>query len=451
MGVLMKKILVLAICVLTAFTVFSCSDEGGGLTIPGAPDLSPEEVSDAIDHFEEALSGDVPVESPPPEEPSTEEPPKEEPPAVEPPAESPPAEEPPAEEKKMPSTITVTAEISEGKWSTAPGKEQGGIYTLWERQEIILNISGVQKDGWFELGVEAKNVYGPLPDWYRFFTVNVSNETEGNELGGIFIPASDTTFEEGKMKIFLKEGDTELKLVWAGDAYDEGEYDTNILIGKIRVASLYGESVDGDDDVDDDGDESNGDEYADEDGEKGKGNKEIVRYAKEYSVLDGRWFFDKNSGWTHGANQYIGFSFPKLRPGKYRITIFAVNKGKLRKNYTHFEIEVSGDGVDSIAKVPASDRKYHRGSTFLDLTGGDTDIYLNWLNDEYSEGEYDTNIRIEKITLKKIGNSERSALAAYLFGSSQGNMVLIGGSLMLLLLLISTFFFVNKRRAGISA
>ncbi len=87
----------------------------------------------------------------------------------------------------------------------------------------------------------------------------------------------------------------------------------------------------------------------------------------------------------------------------------------------------------------------------LDLTGGNIDVELTWLNDKYKKDVYDANIQIKKIKLKRVGDSERSAIAAYLLGTSAGSRVLLIGTLFLLIIIIGGISIMNRRKSGSEA
>ena len=114
--------------------------------------------------------------------------------------------------------------------------------------------------------------------------------------------------------------------------------------------------------------------------------------------------------------------------------------------YDNFTVVVDADGTSGEALVSAAQKSWRKGSVVLDLTGG-TDIFLTWINDQYKEGDYDTNIQYKKIFLKRVGDSERSALAAYLLGTRSGNRVLMTGILVVLVGFIALISVWNRRRA----
>lgn len=304
------------------------------------------------------------------------------------------------------------------------GRIQKGIYSPWAKEDLFLNAENVTKSGWYRLRIVAKNIYGPLPDDYGKFNITVKNETTGQDCGGIFIDARDDIYTAASTLIYLDEGSTTLNLLWTNDAYKKGEYDANIQIKKVSLR--YAKNV--------------------------NNRKKLVRTAHQYSAVDGRFFWDNSSVRTYWANQYIGFSFPKLEAGKYKVIVVAKNYGKagLPDNYPEFKVRAYADGVDGIIKIKASDKAYKRGNTVLDLTGGDTELYLNWINDKYKKGVYDANIQIKKLILKRVGDSERSAVAAYLLGAkSGGNRLIILGIFLTAVMALTGLYFFNKRRAHV--
>ena len=323
---------------------------------------------------------------------------------------------------------------------------QRGIHTYWANQPLILKVQNVSKAGWYELAVVAKN-YGSLPKFYDYFNLSIINDSTDQSVGGIFVDASDHIYKRGSIRVLLEEGDTDLRLLWTNDAYKEGkhdakkgkhshkkgkhnaqkgEYDANIQIRNVTL-KFGGETS------------------------PAYSNKKLVRHAHEYSEVDGRFFWDKQSVRTYWANQTIGFNFPELQPGKYRVKITAKNYGSLPlpDDFDHFNVTIDADGTSGQAQIPAEEKGWRNGSVILDLTGGDTDLFLTWTNDKYSEGEHDANIMIQKIHLQRVGDSERSALAAYLLGVSSTNKMLLVGTLMLLILILSGITLRNRKRARV--
>lgn len=278
------------------------------------------------------------------------------------------------------------------------GRIQKGIHTYWANQNLYFKVLDNCKAGWYKLIVIAKN-YGdsPLPDFYKNFNVSVRNEDSGENLGGIHVGASDAMYNRGRMLVRLEEGDTLLNLLWTNDAYRIGEYDANIQIRRVIL--------------------------------KYKGQKAprrgLVSRAHQYSFVDGKWFWDDDSVTAYSANQTIGFTFNNLTAGKYKVTVYAKNNGTLPPKFKKFNLSVeSDDGAKGDIKINADENKYKKGHCFLDLTGPNT-IYLTWTNDESKDGEYDTNIQIEKIVLKLTGESKRSALAAYMLTKASKNKPVI--------------------------
>jgi len=303
------------------------------------------------------------------------------------------------------------------------GRVQKGIYSPWAKQTLIANVSGVSKSGWYRIRVVAKNIYGPLPEFYKKFNITLSNETTGKDAGGLFIKASDKLYFAGSTLIYLEKGESQVKLLWTNDAYKKGEYDANIQIKNVTVR--YAKA-------------------------KNKRLKRLFRRASEYSFVDGRFFWDKNGARTYWANQVIAFNFPELKAGKYKVIVVAKQYGaNLAEDYTNFRVKVEADGVEGVAEVPADPKKYKRGSVVLDLTGGNTDIYLTWTNDSYKKGVYDANIQIKSIKLKRVGDSERSAMAAYLLGAkSHGGRMIMFSILLGILMVLGGFYAYNKKKAN---
>ena len=297
---------------------------------------------------------------------------------------------------------------------------QSGVFTNFANQPLYLNVNNVTKTGWYRLRLYGKNVNGKLPDFYKMFNISVINETTGKNQGGIFLKASEDVYNTASMLVYIEEGDSVLNLLWTNDAYKKNEYDTNLQIKKVSLK--YSKAV------------------------NKRGN--LSRNSFQYDSVDGRFFWDEESVRTYWANQTINFNFPDLKSGKYKVIITAKNYGLLglSSEYKNFEVDVDADGVFGRAKIKADADKYKNGSVVLDLTGGDTYLSLTWVNDSYKEGEYDANIQIKKIRLKRVGDSERSAITSYLFGSYiRLNRMKIFGTLIFLLIIISGLVVYNKR------
>ncbi len=300
------------------------------------------------------------------------------------------------------------------------GDETGGIHTYWANENLYLRVRNVPEEGWYRLRITAKN-QGKLPAWYDYFNVSVINDTRGANVGGIFIKASDNKYRRGSLLVYLPRGNTDLNLLWTNDAYEKDRYDANIQIQNVTLAKNGG----------------------------GRVMHSLVRRAHQYSEAIGRFFWDKKGAYTYWANQTLGFNFPNLEQGKYRVIITAKNYGDLPlpKGYANFEVSVDADGTGGTANIPASERNWEKGFAVLDLTGGNTNIYCTWLNDSYREGAYDANIHIKNIKLQRIGDSERSALAAYLLGTTGRHKGAVAGGLMLLLMALAVLVLYNRRRA----
>lgn len=301
------------------------------------------------------------------------------------------------------------------------GSKESGIYTYWANENLRLTVKNVTEPGWYTLRIVAKNYKGNLPAWYKQFNVTVQNETEDVEVGGISIHASDSKYFRGALDVFLDEGDTDLNLLWTNDAYIENSYDANINIKRVTLKWAQ---------------------------KSNKKMRRLVRNAHEYTTVDGRFFWDNNSAWTYWQDQTLGFSFPNLEAGKYEITIMGKNYGELPlpTDYEYFTIAVDADGTSAQAQVPAAMKGWRKGTVVLDITGG-TDIMLTWLNDSWKENEYDANFQFKKLMLKRVDESDRSALAAYLLGTKSGNRVLMSGVLLALIGLIAMISLWNRGRA----
>lgn len=317
------------------------------------------------------------------------------------------------------------SEIQQIKNRYGVNRFQDGIWTAWANQTLYVNAR-VEKTGWYRLRIVTKNIYGPLPDFYSHFNVQVTNETSGKDVGGVLIKASDTSNQANGLWVYLERGDNKLKLLWTNDAYKQGEYDANINIRKIAL-SYHGTQAP---------------------------RMGMRRNAHQYSYIDGRFFWDANSVRTYWANQCIGFDYSNLKAGRYRVFVEAKNYGVVPREYTNFSVRVNtDDGAEATISIPADAQHWQRGEAVLDITGPTT-IYLTWMNDMYKPDRNpveDANIQYRSIRLQRIGESERSRVAAYLLGTRSGNAVMMLGSVGILGVVLAGFYLFNRRRSRLSA
>ncbi len=311
------------------------------------------------------------------------------------------------------------------------GRKIKGIHTYWANQKLYLRVRNNCKAGWYKLVVVAKNQNGPLPDFYKAYNVDVFNETTNRSVGGLHIRASDKRYYRGRMLVYIEEGDTDLLLKWKNDAWKKGVYDANIQIKRVKLK--YKRYV--------------------------RMRSKATRRAHQYCLTRGKWFWDKNSVRTYWRNQTIGFCFRNLKPGKYKVVVKAKNYNNLPvivpPGYNKFDVIVAADGVSGKMEIPVKVRergakkgtsKYRKGDTVLDLTGGNTMVLLTWTNDKWKKGVYDANIQIRKVHLKRIGDSERSALAAYLMNAARGNKAVLIATLLIALIGLGGIFAYNRSR-----
>jgi len=93
--------------------------------------------------------------------------------------------------------------------------------------------------------------------------------------------------------------------------------------------------------------------------------------------------------------------------------------------------------------IKASNKNWNSGKVNLILPQGDSTIFLTWLNDTYEEGEYDANIMIKSIMLKKVAES---SFTAYLMGTNAGNRMMIVGTLIILMTIIGGISLWNRKK-----
>lgn len=301
---------------------------------------------------------------------------------------------------------------------------QDGIHTYWENEILYADVTA-PKTGWYRLRVVAKNIDGPLPDYYSYFNLSVTNETTGKPSGGVLVKASDEVYHAGDAYIYLEEGYSRLKLLWTNDAWKDEVYDANINIRKITIDYRGEKAVE-------------------------RGN---VRFGNQFSYIGGRFFWEDNTVWTSWDNQTIGFDYTNLQSGKYRITIEAKNYGIVPQEYKDFMVRVNSEcGDETYVYIEADSDNYKTGSSEIDIVGP-TSIYLTWENDMWRPDRdpvEDANIKYRSVKMERIGESERSALGAYLMGTRSGNMMVTFGSIIIIGLMFSVFYMINKRRSGYS-
>lgn len=309
---------------------------------------------------------------------------------------------------------SLSLDTTGGKWYTPEAKNKGqakkstGIYTYWQSQKLTLRVRNNCDAGWYQLRVKASNIQGPLPDFYDSFNITVQNEITGRQLGGIFVKASDNAPHQGLLWVYLGAGDTNLDLIWTNDAYEEGVYDANLLIEGVALSSKA----------------------------KQRYRKSVVRNALNYCEVGGRFFYDTQArtARTYWKDQNIAYCFYDLEPGLYQVEVRARNYGELGlpDGYTAFEVDVAADGVSGTAVIPADEKNFRTGSAVLDIRGGDATVMLTWRNDRYQADVFDANIEYKDVFLKRIGNSQRTGLAAYISEAGQG-----GGAVILIAILVA--------------
>ncbi len=276
-----------------------------------------------------------------------------------------------------------------------------GIHSYNAGEKLVLKVNNNCQAGWYNLKVFASNYDGNLPDYYGYFNIDITGDT-GFPMGGLFIKAKENGYHKGSTDVYLPQGSSYMVLTWTNDAYKEGKYDTNLHIGKIQL------------------------KYK----KKHRSHHALKRSASDYCHVNGRWFWDKNGAFTFWPTNSISYCFDDLEPGKYEVTVSARNvRGDLPNDFEGFKLKVSGNGVAEDLTIPVSGKKSDKftdGNTVLDLTGGRITLNFAWQNQVYEEGGYDSNIQIRKVSLKRVGDSERSALSGYLSNVSTAAITLMG-------------------------
>jgi uncharacterized lipoprotein YehR (DUF1307 family) len=118
------------------------------------------------------------------------------------------------------------------------------------------------------------------------------------------------------------------------------------------------------------------------------------------------------------ANQEIALELDNIETaGWYNLTVFAKNiYGALPEDYGSFNLSVynatTGKSVGGL-QVPASVTTYQADSLYVYLEEGSNELVLTWTNDAYKAGEYDANINIGSITLSYADQSSVPYVKGY--------------------------------------
>lgn len=295
------------------------------------------------------------------------------------------------------------------------GSKTGGIVTYWAKQNLFLNVKGGQP-GWYRLVIVAKN-QGVLPDDYDRFSFSI--ESGNDSIASVSVKASDKTYNRGSAIFKLdRPAGTQLNILWTNDAYLKDKYDANVNIKKIRLVKIK-EPVQ-------------------------KAGKVKRLKGDQYSVVDGRWFFDKHEAYTFWADQVIGYTFKNMEEGQYEVTVEATNHGTLPlpKNYREFLVEVDSEYDSATVAIPADEKHYKKAKFTLNFPEGDSTVYFTWVNDSYKENSYDANIKIKSIKVKKI---KQSNLTAYLLKTKPGNRVFILSAFLMISAVLLGIYMKNRK------
>jgi hypothetical protein len=296
-----------------------------------------------------------------------------------------------------------------------------GIHTYWAYEKLLVKVNSNCEGGKYELVVVAKNL-GKLPDWYHFFVVKVFNEKTGENLGTMLIRASDQRYHRGKLIVTLPKGDNILNVLWTNDAYEPNKYDANIQIKRIMIRKVVA-----------------------------KDKKQILtRKGSNFCDVNGRWFIGDNppSAYTYWANQTVSYCLRTEKAGKYEVILRAGNAKNglpLMPQYKEFKVLVAANGKSNYITIPAEQGKYHRGSTTLDLPAGDIVLNVTWLNDQYQPPEYDANIEIVRVRLKRVGDIE-SPIAAFLLQNPNVTYQVVIPGIILILGALGMIYWVRRQK-----
>lgn len=341
----------------------------------------------------------------------------------------------PTREDNQQSCKAMVKEIdtSKGRWyntaeSLLPHPKQRnkfikakGIHTYWAYEKLLVKVNSNCEGGKYELVVVAKNL-GKLPDWYHFFVVKVFNEKTGENLGTMLIRASDQRYHKGKLIVTLPKGDNILNVLWTNDAWEPNKYDANIQIKRIMIRKVVA-----------------------------KDKKQILtRKGSNFCDVNGRWFIGDNppSAYTYWDNQTVSYCLRTEKAGKYEVILRAGNAKNglpLMPQYKEFKVLVAADGKSNYITIPAEQGKYHRGSTTLDLPAGDIVLNVTWLNDQYQPPEYDANIEIVRVRLKRVGDIE-SPIAAFLLQNPNVTYQVVIPGIILILGALGMIYWLRRQK-----
>jgi len=298
-----------------------------------------------------------------------------------------------------------------------------GIHTYWAYEKLLVKVNSNCEGGKYELIIVAKNL-GKLPAWYHFFVVKVFNEKTGENLGTMLIRASDQRYHRGKLIVTLPKGENILNILWTNDAWQPNEYDANIQIKRIQIRKV-----------------------------SAKEPKQILsRKGSNFCDVNGRWFIGDNppSAYTYWQNQTVSYCLRTQKAGKYEIIVRAGNAKNglpLMPEYKEFKLLVAANGNSNYITIPAEQGKYHRGSTTLDLPAGDIVLNVTWLNDMYKPPEYDANIEIVRVRLKRVGDIE-SPIAAFLLQNPNVTYQVVIPGIILTLGALGMIYWIRKQKTA---
>ncbi|MCB1306892.1 MAG: hypothetical protein KDK30_01870 [Leptospiraceae bacterium] len=301
----------------------------------------------------------------------------------------------------------------------------GGMHTYWQNEPFYIDIENNCAAGWFALQVGASNIHGPLPDWYTYFALQITNERD-NRTYGLTIPASDLAYFHGSARIWLEQGSNRMRVEWLNDAYARNGYDANIQIKSIslkRKPTVKKKAPDKtgkakrpgskakippdqrrrnsnkNNDRPETDDERNP-ELEPETNESNRTTDEATQTLnpRDYCELNGQVFFDNESMLMFTDEQRITYCLDLLESGDYLFNLEVRNEGPLPGGYSEFLIEVDSDGKKDRLRIPADDTDYRSARHPLHLEAGIQKLSITWLNDEYASTERDTKLRVRRLT-----------------------------------------------------
>lgn len=291
-----------------------------------------------------------------------------------------------------------------------------GIHTYWENEKLGLEINAC-RTGWYRLSARAINIYGPKPDFYGAYHLNLVSQEDGRKYG-LSIKADEEQYRNGSTFVFLYEGQNKIDATWTNDAYLENVYDANLQLKQVNVAQY--------------------------DGTPPKVSS-TSKAARDFCEMEGRFFGQAGSIYTDRPGQNVGYCFTDLEAGEYRLVVSAKNHGDAPEGFESFRVRIqNNDAVAGFMDIPVSSVNYQKGQMTFNVFNERSDIRLSWINDHAPGESAEARFELKNVRIKRLGPNTESQLTAYMKAASPQKI------LMLLLLSVLTvgLVYLARRRFG---